>query len=299
MAKIFKTRIGEYLQTAFRILDQNDGQLPLKELVAQIGQQLSFSSYEQERHQKTGYVRWVSVLHFYSIYCVKAGWLRKDKGVWYLTEEGRNALKLAPEAFVRQSGEKYKEWKSRQDGAPTTVETETEAEEPETLKTTTTVFQEAEADAYEEITRYIASLHPYEFQDLVAALLRGMGYFTPFTAPKGKDGGIDVVAYKDPIGAETPRIRIQVKHRPDTKVSRAEVGDMISNLHKEGYAGVIVSSGGFSPDSLTKIREANVHIEAIDLKTFITLWEKHYDRLSAEDKNLLPLKSISFLAPRE
>jgi len=50
-------------------------------------------------------------------------------------------------------------------------------------------------------------------EPLVAALLRGMGYYTPFVAPKGKDGGVDVVAYRDPLGTESPRIQVQIKHR--------------------------------------------------------------------------------------
>ena len=38
------------------------------------------------------------------------------------------------------------------------------------------------------------------------------GYYTPFIAPKGKDGGVDVIAYKDPIGSTTPHIKIQIKY---------------------------------------------------------------------------------------
>ena len=25
-------------------------------------------------------------------------------------------------------------------------------------------------------------------------------YYTPFIAPKGKDGGVDIIAYRDPLG---------------------------------------------------------------------------------------------------
>ncbi len=35
---------------------------------------------------------------------------------------------------------------------------------------------------------------------MVAALLRAMGYYTPFISPRGKDGGVDILAYQDPIG---------------------------------------------------------------------------------------------------
>ena len=73
----------------------------------------------------------------------------------------------------------------------------------------------------------------YEFQDFVAALLRGMGYFTPFISPKGKDGGVDVIAYKDPIGSVGARIKVQVKHRANSKVTSKEVRELSSLLNKQ------------------------------------------------------------------
>ena len=45
-----------------------------------------------------------------------------------------------------------------------------------------------------------------------------MGYHTPFISPKGKDGGLDIIAYNDPLGATVPRLKVQVKHRPGTSV---------------------------------------------------------------------------------
>lgn len=48
---------------------------------------IELTAWEQERYEKTGYIRWQSILHFYTIDCTKAGYLRKQKGVWYLTEE--------------------------------------------------------------------------------------------------------------------------------------------------------------------------------------------------------------------
>src|SRR3712207_7764782 len=60
---------------------------------------------------------------------------------------------------------------------------------------------------------HIASLGPYDFQNLVAELLRAMGYHVPHVSPPGPDGGIDIMAYRDPLGTTAPRIKVQVKHR--------------------------------------------------------------------------------------
>jgi restriction system protein len=297
MGKIDQRRRGEYLQAAFKILAEHNDTLPVREILVEMEKRLTLTDYEKARYEKTGQVRWETVTQFYSIGCVKAGWMRKHKGVWYLTDEGKKALSLSPEEFMVTSMNAYHQWRQMNPKAEP-VETETsEALEDKISSDRSTVFLNAESRARQEIAEYIQALNGYDYQDLVAALFRGMGYFTPFEAPKGKDGGIDIVAYKDPLGASPPRIRIQVKHRAETPASRAEVGDLISNLKKDGSIGVIVSSGGFSSDALMKIREAHEHIEAIDLDRFITLWEEHYESLATEDKILLPLKSVSFLAP--
>jgi restriction system protein len=148
--------------------------------------------------------------------------------------------------------------------------------------------------ALEGMSNFIIAKNPYEFQDLVAALLRGMGYYTPFIAPKGKDGGVDIIAYKDPLGTTIPRIQVQIKHR-DIPTSVKEIRELMGLLQKDGDVGIFVSTGGFSSDARNTARTASVHIELIDKNRFIDLWQNFYNKLSDEDKNLFPLKPIYFL----
>jgi restriction system protein len=126
-----------------------------------------------------------------------------------------------------------------------------------------------------------------------------MGYYTPFVAPKGKDGGIDIVAYRDPLGTESPRIKVQVKHREKTPAAVTEVRQLMGLLQKSGDVGMVVSSGGFTADAKLTARDAHVHVELIDLERFIELWQQFYPRLTDEDKQLLPLRAILFSAPPE
>ena len=55
-----------------------------------------------------------------------------------------------------------------------------------------------------------------------------MGYHVPFVAPPGRDGGVDVIAYKDPLGTVAPRIKAQIKHREE-KVTVREVRELECN----------------------------------------------------------------------
>ena len=62
---------------------------------------------------------------------------------------------------------------------------------------------------------------------------------------------------------------------------------------------VFVSSGGFTSEAAIEIRRAPRHVEKIDLDDFIKMWTDHYDKMKEEDRRLMPLKKIAFLAPDE
>ncbi|MBP5764972.1 MAG: restriction endonuclease, partial [Bacteroidales bacterium] len=155
-----------------------------------------------------------------------------------------------------------------------------------------------ESDAREGIRQFIVSKSPYEFQDMVAALLRAMNYHTPFVAPKGKDGGVDIVAYMDPLGAQTPRIKVQVKHKPETAIGASDIRALLGVL-RSGDIALFVTSGTFSPDAKTTGTNSREFIRLIDGDEFIDMWLEFYDKMTDEDKNMLPLKRISFLGNNE
>ncbi len=293
MSKVDKERIAVYLKTALQVLQENGGQLASREVVREVEKRLNLSDYEKARFEKTGYIRWESILHFYSIDLTKAGWLIKKKGIWYLTPEGAENLKLPPRDFITLANKKYREWKQSQ---PVPVDDLAEISEDED-KQRPSAYEQAVGLAREEIRNYIDKLDPYSFQDLVAALLRAMGYHTPFVAPRGRpDGGVDILAYRDPFGTESPRIKVQVKHR-NPKVSAPEIRQLLGLLTKEGDTGLFVSTSGYTEEAINAIRSAPKHVEKLDLDALIDLWEKYFDKMEEEDQALLPLRRIAFLAP--
>jgi len=132
----------------------------------------------------------------------------------------------------------------------------------------------------------------------VLEILVGMGYHVPYVAPPGPDGGIDIVAYKDPLGTSTPRIRVQVKHR-EQKLSVREARELEGLLRREGDVGLLVPSGGFTSEVERELRSSNKHMETMDLNRLIGLWQEHYDKIRESGKALLPLVRVFFLAPPE
>jgi restriction system protein len=281
--------------TTFEILKEAGGELPAKEIMDLIPKRIELTDWEQERYEKTGYIRWQSILHFYTIDCSKAGYLRKQKGIWYLTEEGEKAIPLGAVALLESATKKYRKW-DKERKADNGEEVKDEIPEEKIQKAT---IEQLEESAIEGIKEYIRDRNPYEFQDLVAALLRAMGYYTPFISPKGKDGGIDVVAFQDPLGANAPRIKVQVKHRPDSSIAVDEIRSLIGLLNKDGDIGLFVTSGKFTADAERFARDSHIHVKLIDGDTFIGLWKDFYSKLSDEEKNLMLLQPIYFLGTNE
>ncbi len=68
------------------------------------------------------------------------------------------------------------------------------------------------AKSQEFIKDKLSELDWEQLQELVAGLLRGMGYKTMVSA-KGPDRGRDIIASPDGLGLREPRIVVEVKHR--------------------------------------------------------------------------------------
>lgn len=276
-------------------MSRRGGSIPAKELYPWVNQNVELSDWEKERAGKMQYIRWTNNFQFYSIDYQKAGFIIKKNGSWYLTPEGEAILKKTPEEVMTVANMAYHEWKKLRD-----IEVGAEGEPTdETIeKDNARNLDLLESSAREGIKNYIVSKGPYEFQDLVAALLRAMGYYTPFVAPKGKDGGIDIIAYLDPLGAQTPRIKVQVKHKPDTAIGAAEVR-ALSGVLKAGDIALFVTSGTYSADARNAASGNDKFLRLIDGDEFIEMWQEYYDKMTDEDKNMLPLKRISFLGSNE
>ena len=301
MKKISKSKqiAIKTIHATLKILKEADGEMRGKEVVDTIRNTLDFNDYENHVYEKTGYVRWESILHFYTIDAMKAGFMRKQKGTWIITEEGLEALdKYTPQELLEASTKKYREWEAK--NKKESLEDEEEEDIAENISQT----QKALLDQYEEtastgIRDFILEKNPYEFQNLVAALLEVMGYHISTVAERGPDGGIDIIAYTDPLGTSQPRIIVQVKHRPNDAISSDEIQKLSGTLKRNSDVGIFVTSGKFSKPAIKEAVNSREHIELIDFERFTTLWQEYYSKLTDEQKNMLPLQPIYFLGSND
>ena len=282
----------------FNILKDAGGEMRGKDVVNKIRDTVEFNEYEKHRYEKTGYIRWESILHFYTIDSMKAGFLRKNKGVWVLTKEGEEAIKLGPEKLLSTATKIYREWDSKRKKEKTSEE-ELEEITIDKGQAQKALLNQYEDDANNGIRNFVIGKNPYEFQDLIARLLESMGYHISNIAERGPDGGIDIIAYTDPLGTKQPRIIVQVKHRPNDNVSSDEIQKLSGTLKRNSDVGIFATSGHFSKPAIKEARNSREHIELIDFDRFVSLWVEYYDKMSDEQKNMLPLQPIYFLGSNE
>lgn len=293
MAEITRRRTGELLRALFDILLKYPEGLQARDALIQLEQRIKLTEYEAGTYESGGR-RFEKVVRFATVDCVKAGWLVKQKGRWLLTDEGRGAYaKLQnPEEFYREAVRLYYVWKRAQPEEP--ADTDEPAEQVE--KEVSITFEKAEEQAWAEVQTHLRSMNPYDFQELVASLLRAMGYYVSWVAPPGKDGGIDILAWSDPLGTRPPRIKVQVKRYSDN--IRVEGLRSFMALLGDEDVGLFVTTAGFSKDAQEEARtQEKRKVTLVDLERLFELWIEHYAKLDEASRRRLPLQPIYFLAP--
>lgn len=204
--------------------------------------------------------------------------LRRD----ILTPATKNSLGSTLTVFVVPDAA-AEEVLAAQAGEPTLAPSIEESVEHESIA----VFDDIELQARERIKDLVNALGWEDMQELVAGILRAMGYKTQVSTP-GSDRGRDIIASPDGFGFEHPRIVVEVKHRKQ-KMGSQEIRSFLGGRHAEDR-GLYVSTGGYSKDA---------HYEADRAKIPLTLWTldhlvrallEHYETTDAVTKRLVPLK---------
>lgn len=215
-----------------------------------------------------------------------------------ITEDGAKALAKGDEAFMSDMANAYAKWSEKKEevkveglDVPASLEDEKETIDAQYYR------DQLQRKANDAIREHVRRMDPYEFQDLVAALLRAMGYYTTFVAPKGPDGGVDIIANPDPLGISGPRLMVQVKHWSNTKVP-VQVVRELAGVMESSDGGLVVTSGGFTRDALVESQKLSKRIRLINFDEFVELWKEYYPKMNREDRMLLPLEPIYVLSPK-
>src|SRR4051812_33385800 len=98
------------IYAAMTVLRERGGEMSGREVVEEVEKRVTLDDWATARY-KDGSIRWRVILSFMSLYATKAGFLIKEKGRWYLTAAGKQALESGQEEFDRIVETEYREWK--------------------------------------------------------------------------------------------------------------------------------------------------------------------------------------------
>lgn len=292
MADVPAKRAGELVRKVFEILIRHGEGLQARKVLELVEKELELTEYEKGYYPNRPDVRrFEKTVRFCTISPTKAGWLAKSKGMWSVTDEGRQAYERFrdPVKFIAEARRLYWHWKRSQPG---------DAQEEDKTPGAAATIEQAEEAAWAEIQEHLTKMSPYDFQDLVAGLLRGMGYHVSWVAPPGPDGGVDILAHRDPLGVDTGRIKVQVKRRGD-KVAIGELRSFMA-LIGDNDVGIFVTRSGFTSEAETVARgQEKRRVMLLDAKSLFDLWVEHYDNILEVQRSLLPIRPVYYLAPED
>ncbi len=169
-------------------------------------------------------------------------------------------------------------------------------EDESDVEDTTVADESAEAQVRSEVLERadefiedaISRLDWEQMQELVAGILRSMGYRTTIS-PKPTDRGKDIFASPDGLGLEEPRIFVEVKHRTGTPIGADKIRGFLGG-RKPGEKCLYVSTGSFTKEARYEAERASVPTTLIDLQVLRKLLVENYEKLDAETRALVPLK---------
>ena len=91
------------LHTIMQYMKKNGGSIRFRDIMEVVPAGVTLTEWEKERAGKMQYIRWWADTQFYSLEYVKAGFIVKKEGVWYITPEGEETLKEGAEKLFHKA----------------------------------------------------------------------------------------------------------------------------------------------------------------------------------------------------
>ncbi len=213
-------------------------------------------------------------------YLARAGMLANNtRGVYSITSKGRALLERGLEritakilreespdfAAYHQSKPEDSTDSSKNDGSEDSAENVAVENPEETLDHAYGLLCNA---LKEQLLQRVDALTPVEFEHLIIALIRGLGYCGERGSVKHiggpGDGGVDGVVFQDRL--ELERVYLQAKkYHPDHKIDTGTMNAFVGALAvKKAQKGVFVTTSFFTPSAEAIAHDSPYRIALID-----------------------------------
>lgn len=134
----------------------------------------------------------------------------------------------------------------------------------------------------------LRSLSHRDFENFTADLLRALGYQARVTQ-YSQDGGVDVIAHRDPLGLEPPLIKVQCKHQSGT-IGGPSVQQLVGTLGP-GELSLFMTLGSYSQDARA-IERQRTGLRLLGGEDIVDLVLDHYDALPEWVRAVMPLSPV-------
>ena len=207
-----------------------------------------------------------TITYFYQACLIE----RLQRGVYRITQRGRDFLKSHTSDFGKEDLMQFKEFKKYASGSKTATAKTQEEEHTASSKTPSEILDEAYQEINKDLTQKLLDevkrQSPQFFEQLVIRLLVNMGYGGSFedaakVTQYSHDDGIDGVIKEDKLGLDT--IYIQAKRYTTQAVQKPDLQKFIGALveHK-ATKGIFITTSSFSSGALETCKKAE-HVKII------------------------------------
>lgn len=267
LAKTKQTAIKTMYACLVILNQESSGELEKNILFTKIPEIIDLNEYELGRYEKTGYLRWGSILEFYSINLKVSGFLEKPRtGVWKITESGKEYLKKTnPIELFDYVSKSYRDWSKQNIKEDTDVDVVEQNIESviDPIGAMESGYKKHKQRIAEELLELIKSkVTPAGFERLILKLMVSMHYAdnekTSFVTGGTGDRGVDGVVNEDALGLS--KIYLQAK-KWEGNVGDQEVTHFIGRLSASGVnKGVLITTSDFTPNARDTIKNTS-HIK--------------------------------------
>ena len=258
MDKYFKYKYDDLFNPTLKALVELGGSGSLSEIEENVSKILGLSENEINEIHRESTTKIAYRLAWARNYLKRFGLLENSsRGVWALTEKGKETHKVDQEKVKRYVVKKDNEERNNKKGKIN--------EEPEI------------SNGYEEMKEFnwqdkligvLRSIHPNQFERLCQRLLRELGFVNVEVTGRTNDGGIDGKGIIKIGGVLSFHIVFQAK-RYKGSVGSSVIRDFRGAMSGRADKGVVITTGSFTREAKKEaIRDGAIPIDLIDGNEF-------------------------------
>lgn len=244
---INQLRKDDFYLPILRLLDALGGSASIEEIEQRLVEEFAFTDADLAvAHEKSGTPVIPNKIAWSRSYLKEAGLLANERrGIWVLTEQGRNALAGGEEIIRERVANAMRDYNARRKATIEAVVAEDIA--PVELLSDNEGMVEQVGDWRDQLLAALKTMEPSAFERLCQRLLRESGFVKVEVTGKSGDGGIDGVGVLR-MNLISFQVLFQCK-RYAGAVSAPTVRDFRGAMQGRADKGLIITTGNFTTDA--------------------------------------------------